>query len=155
MPLKKSDIASQIEKEHECIKRDMVDIKMDVMKEVSPKNFPDWRLEFIWRLRDFKTHLLKHFDLEEEGGFMNEILSEAPEAMNQVKKLEAEHGQIVSDLDRILSDLKEMQEKDISKLDGIRNCVIQLISTIRAHETAEDNLIQTVYYQEYGYPASS
>lgn len=154
MPLKKTDIASQIEKEHECIKRDMGDIKMAVMEKVSLKNFPDWRLEFIWRLRDFKTHLLKHFDLEEEGGFMNEILSEAPETVNQIKKLEAEHSQIVSELDDILADLKEMHEKEIPKLEDIRNRVTQLMSTIRNHETAENNLIQKVYYQEYGYPSS-
>lgn len=154
MPLKKSDIAVQIEKEHECIKRDMGDIKDAVMKEVTDQDFSNWRLEFIWRLRDFRTHLLKHFDLEEEGGFMNEILSEAPQAMTQVKKLEAEHEQILARLDGILADLKALEVRDVSKLEDIRNRVIQLISTIRGHEEAENNLIQTVYYQEYGYPAS-
>jgi hemerythrin-like domain-containing protein len=154
MPLKKSDVASQIEKEHECIKRDMGDIKMAIMEEVSPKNFPDWRLEFIWRLRDFKNHLLKHFELEEDGGFMAEILSESPEAMNQVKKLEAEHGQIVSELDAILADLKKIHEKEMPKLEDIRSRVIQLMTTIRNHEAAENELIQTVYYQEYGYPSA-
>lgn len=154
MPLKKSDIASQIEREHECIKRDMGDIKMAIMEEVSPRNFPDWRLEFIWRLRDFKNHLLKHFELEEEGGFMAEILSESPEAINQVKKLEAEHGQIVSELDGIIADLKKIHEKEIPKLEDIRSRVTQLMATIRNHEAAENELIQTVYYQEYGYPSA-
>ena len=67
MSRKKSDIAIQIEKEHECLKRDMGDIKNEVTKEVQSEGFPDWRLEFMWRLRDFRTHLQKHFDLEEEG----------------------------------------------------------------------------------------
>lgn len=154
MPLRKTDLASQIEKEHECIKRDMGDIKEEVTKDIAPQDFSDWRMEFVWRLRDFRNHLLKHFDLEEEGGFMNEILSEAPEAMNKVKKLEAEHGQIISNVDGILADLKEMQQKEISRFEEVRNRVTQLLTTVRNHEEAENDLIQKVYYQEYGYPSA-
>lgn len=153
MAIKKSAITVQIEKEHECLKRDLSDIHDEATKEVSDAAFPDWRLEFMWRLRDFKNHLLKHFDLEEEGGFMNEILTEKPEAVGQVKRLEAEHDQILLDLDRILADLKAMEGKQEDRLGEIRDRVIRLISTIRDHEAAESELIQTVYYQEYGYPA--
>ncbi len=153
MSLKKSDIAVQIEQEHACLKRDMVDIKETVTREVAEKEFPDWKLEFMWRLRDFKNHLSKHFDLEEEGGFMKEILTEKPEAMSKVKKLEAEHNQILSDLDGILKDLKMMDVRDFSKIEDIRNRVTQLVSTIHAHESAEQELMQAVYCQEYGYPS--
>ncbi|NIR52828.1 hypothetical protein GWO43_29795 [candidate division KSB1 bacterium] len=154
MAVEKSDIAVQIEQEHECLKRDMGDIKEDMMQDVTADNFRNWRLEFMWRLRDFKNHLSKHFDVEEEGGFMNEILTEAPEALNQVKKLEAEHTHVLAALDEILDDLKVMEVKDLPNVADIRNRVSGVISTIRAHEAAENDLIQTVYCQEYGYPAS-
>ncbi|MFQ5751536.1 MAG: hemerythrin domain-containing protein [bacterium] len=153
MALKKSDIAVQIEKEHECLKRDMGDIKTEVTREVIAEDFSDWRLEFLWRLRDFRTHLQKHFDLEEEGGFMNELLKEAPQALNSIKKLETEHDQIVSDLDGILTQLKELELKDDRKLADIQNRVTTLVSTIQKHESAENELMQKVYCQEYGYPA--
>ncbi len=153
MPRKKSDIAIQIEKEHECLKRDMGDIKNEVTKEVQSEGFTDWRLEFMWRLRDFRTHLQKHFDLEEEGGFMNELISEAPQAMNSIKKLEAEHDQIVANLDGILTSLKELELIDDNKLGDILKRVTQLMSSIQDHESAENELMQKVYCQEYGYPS--
>lgn len=153
MSMKKSSIAVQIEKEHQCLKRDMGEIHREVMMDIRNEDFQDWRLEFMWRLRDFRNHLLKHFDLEEEGGFMNEILTEKPEAMGQVKRLEAEHDDILASLDTILRDLKIMQKKEIEKLQDIRKRVVTLISSIQAHESAENELIQSVYYREYGYPA--
>ncbi|MFQ5637511.1 MAG: hemerythrin domain-containing protein [bacterium] len=151
--MKKSSIAVQIEKEHQCLKRDMGEIHREVMMDIRNEDFQDWRLEFMWRLRDFRNHLLKHFDLEEEGGFMNEILTEKPEAMGQVKRLEAEHDDILASLDTILRDLKIMQKKEIEKLQDIRKRVVTLISSIQAHESAENELIQSVYYREYGYPS--
>lgn len=155
MPYEKSDIAKQVEQEHACLKRDLADIKRDMMKAVKGEAFGEWRLEFMWRLRDFRVHLLKHFDLEEEGGFMAEILSEAPEAMGQVEKLETEHQEIITTLDGILADMKKLERNDEEKLEKIRTRVLELVSTVHAHEAAENELILTMSYQEYGYPGAS
>ena len=154
MPYEKSDIAKQVEQEHACLKRDLADINEDAMQALRPETFTEWRLEFMWRLRDFRVHLLKHFDLEEEGGFMAEILSDAPEARTQVDKLEAEHHEIIRTLDGILAKMKELEPRDEQTLQEIRTEVANLVSTIHAHEAAENELILTVSYQEYGYPGA-
>jgi hypothetical protein len=148
----KSDIAIQVEKEHECIQRDMRLMKQELLKDVPREDFTDWRLEFMWRLRDFRLHVLKHIDLEEEGGFMHEILEEAPEVGNAVNKLELEHDQIVRAMDEILDRLRLMDCKNEAKLAEVRSRVMKLITTIHDHEDAENELIQKAYYQVYGYP---
>jgi hypothetical protein len=153
MAREKTDIAIQVEKEHECIQRDMRRIKDEVTREISFDDFPDWRLEFLWRMRDFRLHVLKHIDLEEEGGFMHEILEEAPEVFNAVKKLEDEHEEIIHLMDDILESLRKMEYKDDDKISAIREQVLKLIKIIRAHEEEESELIQKAYYQVYGYPA--
>jgi hemerythrin len=150
MPIKKSEVARQVEKEHEFLKRDLGEIKMKVMENISAKDFPDWRLEFIWRLRDFKNRLLRHFELEEKGGFMSEVLREAPQVIAKVKALEEEHRQIVENLDGILATCEAMQEKDASRLEAIRSGISELLTTIRQHEAAENSLMQIAYYQEFG-----
>lgn len=153
MTYKKTSIAEQVEQDHACLKRDMGEIHEDILREVADEDFSDWKLEFMWRLRDFRNRLCKHFDLEEEGGFMNEIIDEAPERLNRVKELEAEHDQILSDLDAILAVLKIMEIRDAAKIEDVRRRVIQLLSTLRTHESAENELIQRVYYREHGYPS--
>ena len=153
MARQKTDIAIQVEKEHECIQRDMRRLKQEVTKELSFDDFPDWRLEFLWRMRDFRLHVLKHIDLEEEGGFMHEILEEAPEVFNAVKNLEDEHEDIIKRMDEILQTLRHMEFKDDDKISAVRDKVLRLIKIIHDHEDEESELIQKAYYQVYGYPA--
>lgn len=153
MVLNKSDVALQVEKDHEGLNQDIGTLKMTIMMEISAKDFPNWRLEFIWQLRDFKNRLLKHFDLEEEGGFMNEVLSIAPQTERKVKELKEEHEHIVIHLDEILMDLKGLLDKNTEKLDSIRNRMTEVIATLLQHEAAENQLMQTAYYQGYGGPA--
>ncbi len=153
MSAKKSDVASQVKQEHECLKRDLGTISREIKRDLSEEDFPDWHLEFIWRLRDFRLHLLKHFDLEEEGGFMDEILKEAPGAFNQVKKLEGEHKQFVTEIDCILDLLKELKWMDQPRVQEIKNRMAKLIDLLHSHEEEEDELMQTALYVDIGYPA--
>ncbi|MFQ5605310.1 MAG: hemerythrin domain-containing protein [bacterium] len=149
----KSKIAQQVEKDHDLLRQDIGDLKITFWEEVLPEDFSNWRLECIWQLRDFKNRLLKHFDLEEEGGFMQDVLNVAPQAERQVQQLKAEHEQISAQLDEVLAELKEMPEKDAKSLDTIRTKLNDIMNTIRKHENEEHKLLQKAYYREYGGPA--
>lgn len=146
----KAEVAAKVEKDHAHINHDIGKIKISMMKEVSGEAFSNWKLEFVWELRDFKNRLLKHFDLEEEGGFMQDVLTIAPQSERKVKELKMEHSEIIADLDRILVRLKNMQGKDDKRLQEIRVALNDLTATLRQHETEEHELLQRAYYREYG-----
>ncbi len=148
----KTKITDQVKQEHACIKRDLKLIKDEINHPAADQPFNDWRLQFIWRLRDFKNHLLKHFDFEEEGGFMRDIIEEAPEVTGGVKFLENQHLTILTLLDEIVHLFKNLKGNDEIALSQIRVKVLKLTADISKHENDENELIQTVYYQEYGYP---
>lgn len=154
MVTQKSNIALQVEREHECFKRDLKNIAAEINKDVSSEDFSDWHVGMVWRLRDFRTHVLKHMDLEEEGGFMKEIINEAPETAREVERLEKEHQQITAALDNTLAALKEISGKNDLRITDVRAKVAGLVATILAHEKAENDLIQKAYYSEYGYPGA-
>ncbi len=154
MTTQKSDLARQIEQEHACLKRDMGDIENAFDKVYFVHDFTEWRIEYTWRLRDLRLHLLKHFDLEEEGGFMQELLEQTPEMGGKINTLKLEHTKIVTNLDAILTLLRDMQYKSEPVLLQIKQHVSRLINDIRRHEEAESELIQLAYCQEYGYPSS-
>ncbi|MFQ5823013.1 MAG: hypothetical protein ACE5JB_03060 [bacterium] len=84
---------------------------------------------------------------------MNEVLSIAPQTERKVKELKEEHEHIVIHLDEILMDLKGLLDKNTEKLDSIRNRMTEVIATLLQHEAAENQLMQTAYYQGYGGPA--
>jgi hemerythrin-like domain-containing protein len=147
---KKLAVAEQMERDHKILNRKMGELKIILSDDVSPKDFPNWRLECILELQDFKEQLKKHFALEEEGGFMNEVLQMAPETERQISKLLAEHKQMIKSLDEILSALKPMLEKDPASLETVRINLNEMMVTLRQHENAEYDLIQKAYYQQYG-----
>ena len=113
-------------------------------------SFKSWKIELLWQLRDFHNQLQKHFDLEESGGFNEELARLAPHLVSKVEHLEEEHLKIISDLNHILGVLKGIEHVGSSKIDRVKCRVEGLVSFIRAHETAEHDVIQEAYYQDYG-----
>jgi len=154
MAEKKIDITKQVDEEHQCIKRDLDRLKDSVMKEVSAEEFSEWKLELKLRVHDLRSHIEKHFDLEEAGGFREEIRVVAPESMKEFDRLEGEHDSIIADLDQILADVKKIANQNDEIIKDIQNQVKQFVSRLRAHEGAENVLIQMVYSQDIGYPSA-
>ena len=153
MTQKELGVAHKVEEEHKGLNQQMGEIKMESMKEVSPEEFSNWRLELIWHLRDFKNRLLRHFDLEEEGGFMKDALSAAPESQPKVSELKAEHRQFSKSLEKIIDTLQAMHKKDSEKLEQTRIKLNEFIATLRKHEEEEQRLLQRTYFREYGEPS--
>ena len=150
MQKKMSEVAARVEAEHESLKRTMSTLENEIKQEISSEDFSVWKLEFMGKLRDFQSSLLKHFDLEEEGDFMEEILSIAPQFRDRIERLEEEHTEIISDLNGILADLKKFSDRDFPQLVGIRKRVGEIFTTLHSHEAAERELMQDVYLQDHG-----
>lgn len=149
----KIDVAKKVEKEHVHLNKAFGEIKLTIMQEVTAEEFQNWRLEFLWQVRDFKNSLLKHFDLEEEGGFMRDVLKAAPHTGNKIEELKKEHVEIIEALDKIIDQIKLTPEKDGDKLNAIRMGINEMMSTLCNHENQENDLMQRAYYREFGGPA--
>ena len=152
MAEKKSNISSKVMDEHNILRENISTLSKKIEMEIPDDKYEDWRLEFMWQLRDFRNHCLKHFDFEELGGFMKDVLNDAPETITVVNKLEDDHTKIIKELDDILDDLKSQEIKETEHLEKLKSNVKHLIIKLKAHEKAENDLIQKVYSQEYGYP---
>jgi hemerythrin-like domain-containing protein len=152
MAEKKSNISSKVMHEHNILRENIGMLEKRIEMDIPDEKYEEWRLEFMWQLRDFRNHCLKHFDFEELGGFMKDVLDDAPETKKIVNKLEQDHTALIKELDDILENLKTKEQKDQSKLEEIKSNVKHLIIRLKAHEKAENDLIQKVYSQEYGYP---
>ena len=86
-----SDIARQIEHEHEALKNQMDMLQETVKTELTEANFKDWQVDTILKLRDFKGTLEKHFEMEEIGGFNEELIRLKPQNKKKIEELETEH----------------------------------------------------------------
>ena len=152
MVSQESDIARQVIEEHEELSRNIGELKITILEKVSTKDFPDWRIQFIGKLQDLKQKLTSHFEFEEQGGFMAEVIDEAPQLLNQVKELEIEHKQILANLDGVVKDFKKLGVKDDLELQDIFNQVSRILNELHHHEMTENELLQSAFYREHGGP---
>jgi len=153
MPHEKSKIIEQVEDDHEALKAGIKQIEAECGIDINPDEFSNWKRGFIKQLRKLNTSMLNHFDLEEEGGYLAEIIAEAPHTYNDVKNLEAQHEQFTCDLSGIILALKQMENYNAEKLKECRENLAKLISALREHEKTENTLVQTAYSTDIGYPS--
>ncbi|MFQ5568440.1 MAG: hemerythrin domain-containing protein [Rhodothermales bacterium] len=143
-------IAARIEDDHRRLKQSMDAMVAEIAREISPEEYATWKLDILSKLRDFQNQVLKHFDLEEENGFLDDVLRLAPQHRRRVERLEKEHRKINADLNHIVSVVKNVESPTSVKIERVREQLRALIEVFEAHESAEHDLMQSVYYQDYG-----
>jgi len=154
MSHKKKTATEAIQDEHICMQRDRRMLIRELTKSLTEESFHDWKMEFLWRLRDFRFHVANHIDLEEDGGFMSEIVEMAPEKDTQIKKLAKEHEGLLDKIDQLINELRPLTYNDNEKLDMIRTHLKEMLRTMDRHESEENELIQSVFYQDYGFSST-
>jgi hemerythrin len=91
-------------------------------------------------LARLRGELEQHFAQEERGGCLEEAVSRCPRLATEAKRIEAEHPQILADLDRLLSDAQELPPTRPNQL-AIQHAYDRLHQRLRIHEKAENNLL--------------
>ncbi len=150
MPLSKNEIANRVHDEHEYLKKEMRKIRSMMNCDVTVEDYPKWRLDFLWLLRDFSNALQRHFDLEEEGGFMNDVVRLAPQHLPAVQRLEAQHRTITANLNQVIDALKTMESLDNATMQNACKDVDNLLILLAEHEAAEGDILETTYLLDYG-----
>ncbi|QXD16142.1 hypothetical protein GQ464_004105 [Rhodocaloribacter litoris] len=143
-------IARQIEDGYRRIGESIETLTRPETWEMPADDFVRWKLDLLWRLRDFQTLLLKQFDLEEEGGFIQDVVRLAPQYAARVETLQEEHHKVVADLNHVLNVLKDIRAPSPARTRRLRERFTDVITLFERHESAENRLLQDVYFQDYG-----
>lgn len=143
-------LAERIDQDHRRLRSALAQLLVVLEEPIPEGSFLEWKLEFLSRLRAFQHNLLVHFDLEEEGGFMDTVVRVAPQYARQVEQLLEEHASILKDLERSIEIFKGADSPVSSRLHRVRERVRELITVHEAHESVEHELLQNVYNQDLG-----
>jgi len=140
-------IANRIEEEHTNLRKLMLDV-CNRFAHPPNGNFAEWKLDLVWALRDLRNALVKHFDLEEDGGFMDDVVTQAPHEKKRVDELESEHAYFLREIDDIAFTVKDMDNPE--ELADPKDRLALLVDELHEHEASERELIGNVYYQDLG-----
>ncbi len=136
---------SEIQKQHELIKQDLA--RLRAAASPAPNAPPAASLRDVLLQDTARLHdsLCKHFDLEEDGGYLEPVLNKRPELSPKVARLQQQHGEILVALKRL-----EGRSQEEAPLEDLQAGVLRLLDFIAKHEEEETSLLQQTLLEDLG-----
>ena len=117
---------------------------------VGEKGAHTWSTELTSRLVKLHDALYRHFQEEEEGGMMEELMEAHPRATNAVEELVHDHERILKDLRRCATGAMEYADGVEPKDPKLRRRIGDILDCLHRHEVEETDLIQRLEYEMVG-----
>jgi len=92
-------------------------------------------------LRQVREELAHHFAEEEAGGCLDEAVSRCSSLSAEARRIEAEHPQVLEDLDRLIAQALDC-DKSVEKQIALKRGFDELCQQLVAHEAAENVLLR-------------
>lgn len=140
------DLAAEILSEHKELEAVIRELEHKLEEGGPAGARMTWFRNLHDELTRFRTHLQRHFVLEEESGFMDEMVNQMPHAASKVGMLCKEHGSILAAIDELIN----ATDRDAARFAELCRRIHHAISVVKRHENDEHLLIQTVYSQDLG-----
>lgn len=99
--------------------------------------------ELTRKVETLRDELAKHFREEEQGGCLEEAVSQNrdPAQSHELARLEHEHPWLLDDLDKVLQGLRDTAHDDVARLTEVRDAFHRFGERLRAHEAAENKVL--------------
>ena len=100
-------------------------------------------------LGELGDRLVKHFTLEEEGGYFSEALMHAPRLISRANELMAQHPKMTTEARQLAVDLQSVRgsanwrQETRKRFEAFRR-------ELTRHEQSEDRLLQEAYTRDIG-----
>jgi hypothetical protein len=100
-------------------------------------------------LREFRTRLHDHLASEEGKRILERAARNAPRFLERVETLRGEHAELRRRVDALKDEAEGAREEDWPDVYGR---FVELRRLLRAHEAAENDLVQRAYLEDIGGP---
>jgi len=98
-------------------------------------------IDVVGTLRHVRAELERHFAEEEEGGCLDEAVSRCPQLSSEAKRIEAEHPELLHEIDRLIAEALDGDQSVASRI-ALEHAFGDLCQQLHAHEAAENALLQ-------------
>ncbi|HVP11758.1 MAG TPA: hemerythrin domain-containing protein [Phycisphaerae bacterium] len=147
--MKPQELARWIRDEHEVV-RGLSERLQEKVAIVPQANQQRWIQDLREAFDHLRAHLIKHFALEEQDGYMVSVVHRRPSLAREVDRLAHEHGEIVRLLEGIHRAAHELMPDDRLL---IRDCCRRIQNFLQyweRHESDENFLVMTAFTEDIG-----
>ena len=115
-----------------------------------PDDRQRWLADLKRALARLASALRRHFEGEESGPIFRSLPLLHPRLARPLARLEAEHPVMLERMDDVLHKAERLENTEIFELRELNGSVQLLLSQIRRHEAAEDELVIRAHWEEVG-----
>jgi hypothetical protein len=138
----REDEARQVIEEHKALRKELAELAGAASKTLAAGGRGAWIDDLAGRVGRLRPRLEKHFRLELDSGFFDDIERAWPNAAAQCGSFVEEHRRYLDRLDGLLATLKSRPASDAA-LRAAATEVESIVEDLRIHETRETELFQT------------
>ena len=148
--LETNDLAHEIRREHAQLLKALLEIEGELERlepETGPSHHPG---KLLGMLTMFRHHLFRHFELEEQGGFLIDRSEMNPGTRRTIQDLLPEHKAILTRLEGLIESLEQVDLGSAGLTDTFITELKALIADLHAHERTENELVQELAFRDIG-----
>jgi hypothetical protein len=142
MPQLQSTKASTACMEHQILDHIKQALRVTLNWEAPVVSMPRKLSSLQFTFKSFQRHFERVIAIEEEGGYMSEVIDTKPHLQNRIERLESDHAQFRTRLKRLKSELNDIQEWEEPRFNIVCSELCQLLDEVDAHDLGEVDLLQ-------------
>lgn len=139
------DIARKLRQEHASLGAELSELRALLDRPSGPESRARW----LEALDQLVATLSRHFEFEEQGGYMSEVVARFPNWAADVEQLRREHREMLSSIKAIRTAVGQLPESGKPEAE-LRRQIEEWLAGISAHERHENLLLQEAFNLDMG-----
>jgi len=145
-----ASFAKQLKKEHAYIHEIIKKIEKRVAMIGPQRPALEWGSSLLENLSSLREHLEKHFEFEEMGGFMEEVMKALPNVSPQVESLRRDHQILAFEINDLYKRAETLILDNGPTSREMGEDIKHFLHSLGEHERKENELILHVFLDDVG-----
>ena len=147
--MNRQDLARWLREEHAMVAELAEGIHQHIV--LLPRlNLAGWLGELRHKFDRLRDHLTKHFELEEDDGYLIPVLERRPTLTPEVDRLKREHVELIRLMNLIAAELAQVGPEDRVLAGDVRGRLEFLLLCLEDHENRENLLVSCAVTMDLG-----
>jgi len=128
--------------EHQILEHVKQALRVTINWEAPVVSMPRKLSSLQFTIKSFKRHLERVISIEEEGGYMAEVVEAKPYLQNRIDRLARDHDVFRNRLRKLIPELNDIKEWEEPRFDQVCDELRKLLDDVDRHDLGEVNLLQ-------------
>jgi hemerythrin-like domain-containing protein len=143
------DVAAWMKQEHAKVEELAARLRQKTAT-VPRAGLEQWIVDVRNELEHLRAHLQKHFALEEEGGYLTQVIERRPTLSGEVDRLRSEHSQLAGIMDDMYRSVSTVTPSEELVLRDCCHRIGQFLCYLTEHESRENLIVLSVFTHDIG-----